>query len=58
MAPKDRYKWQRRMNKVTDFLWSTVMKLAMIILAIVVFIFALPWLQKLWMTINGSEFKN
>ena len=46
------------MNKVSDFLWSTLMKLVVLIIAIVVFIFALPWLQKLWMTINGSEFTN
>ncbi len=58
MPPKDKYRFQRAMNKFTNFLWSTMMKLVVLLIAIAVFIFALPWLKMLWDTISGSEFKN
>lgn len=58
MPPKDRYRFQRAMNKLGNFLWSTAMKLLVLIIGIVIFIFALPWLKMLWDTISGSEFKN
>lgn len=54
---KDPYKFQRAMNRITNFLWSTAMKLLMVIAALAIFIFSLPWLKMLWDTISGSELK-
>lgn len=58
MQSKDKYKYRRGFNKFMNFLWSTAMKLLLLVICIVVFIFAAPWLKILWNTISGSEFRN
>jgi len=50
---KDKYKFQRTMNKITGFLWSAFMRIILLILLIGAVIFCLPWLKALWDTIAG-----
>jgi hypothetical protein len=49
---KDKYRFQRAMNKVSNFLWSFAMRLAALVLIIVIVVFSLPWLKTLWETIK------
>lgn len=50
--PKDKYRFQRAMNKVSNFVWSFAMKLLAVTALVVVIVLSLPWLKSLWSTIK------
>ena len=49
---KDKYRFQKAMNKVSDFVWSSIMWVGVICLLGLACVFGAPWLKTLWETIK------